>query len=185
MNDIRPVILCGGSGTRLWPLSRRDHPKQFLNLIGEQTLFEATLSRIERMHCLPPVVVCGEAHRFTVQRQLDKAGCRDAKIIVEPSGRNTAPAIALAAMLTETDSTLLVLPSDHYVEDFESFATAVASAKGAALSGRLVTFGVVPDHASTAFGYLQLSLDDAKAGSQIFEVDRFVENRTSQQQTNF
>jgi mannose-1-phosphate guanylyltransferase/mannose-6-phosphate isomerase len=171
-----PVILSGGSGTRLWPLSRKNLPKQFLPLVGDSTLFQQT---VERARTLPdaasPVVVCSEDHRFLVAEQLQMLGISDATILLEPVARNTAPAIALAAMQAmsrDPNATLLVLPADHLIGDTDSFTHAVHKALPLAAKGWLVTFGIRPDAPETGFGYIRRgeSLSDDS-----YRVDAFVE----------
>lgn len=173
-DSLVPVILSGGSGTRLWPLSRAGYPKQFLPLTGEDSMLQATWSRLAGMGELgSPVVVTGEDHRFMVAEQLRQVGCHPASILLEPVGRNTAPAIAAAAMQARaqgTDPLLLVLPSDHVVTDEEAFRDAVARARVAAREGALVTFGIVPTHAETGYGYIKLG-----AGEGVRRVEEFVE----------
>ncbi|MDI1253490.1 mannose-1-phosphate guanylyltransferase/mannose-6-phosphate isomerase [Thermomonas sp.] len=168
-----PVILSGGSGTRLWPLSREAHPKQFLPLAGEHSLLQATWLRVSPLAGRPPIVVAGEDHRFMVAEQLREVGCKDATILLEPAARNTAPAIAVAAleaMLDGTDPLLLVLPSDHVVTDVEGFRRAVLAASAHAIEGGLVTFGIVPTGPETGYGYIK-----AEAGEGIRAVAQFVE----------
>ena len=143
-----PVILSGGSGTRLWPLSRKNLPKQFLALSGEVTLFQQTVSRTRALKDIAaPIVVCSEEHRFLVAEQLRAIKVDDASILLEPMPRNTAPAIALAAwqaLAKDKDATLLVLPADHLIGDTASFAAAVNKALPLAEQGWLVTFGIRP-----------------------------------------
>jgi len=157
---IVPIILLGGAGTRLWPVSRKNHPKQFLELTGDQTLLQATLSRlqgIDNMDC--PIVLCNENHRFTAAEQLseiypDELG----DIILEPVGKNTAPAVAIGALRAlqkYDDALLLVLPADHVIKDTESFQKAVGLAAEAAKKESLVTFGIVPAKAETGYGYVK------------------------------
>jgi mannose-1-phosphate guanylyltransferase/mannose-6-phosphate isomerase len=168
-----PVILSGGSGTRLWPLSREAHPKQFLPLAGEHSLLQATWLRVSPLAERPPIIVAGEDHRFMVAEQLREVGCMDATILLEPAARNTAPAIAVAAMeamLDGTDPLLLVLPSDHVVADVEGFRNAVLAASAYAMDGGLVTFGIVPTGPETGYGYIK-----AEAGEGIRAVAQFVE----------
>ncbi len=155
-----PVILCGGSGTRLWPLSRALYPKQLLALAGSGSLLQDTVARLALLAgpVQAPVVVCNEAHRFLVAGQLQEAAA-DPALILEPEGRNTAPAAAIAALAARrragTDVLLLVLPADHVVRDPAAFAAAVALARPAAASGQLVTFGVVPTQPETGYGYIR------------------------------
>lgn len=172
--DLTPVILSGGSGTRLWPLSRAEYPKQFLALAGEESMLQATWSRVARLVGLrPPLIVTNEAHRFIVAEQLRQVGCTPAAIVLEPAGRNTAPAIAAAAIVATSgsdDPLLLVLPSDHVIADAEGFRAAVAEAAQAADSGALVTFGIVPTGPETGYGYIK-----AAHGTGMRKVERFVE----------
>jgi len=159
MSKIVPVLLSGGSGTRLWPLSREMHPKQFLPLVGDHTMLQATWLRVARLASdAGPIVVANEAHRFVVAEQLQALHTTPAAIVLEPVGRNTAPAIAAAALeaLRKTpDAVLLVLPSDHVVQTPESFHAAVRAALPAAAAGKLVTFGVVPRGPETGYGYIK------------------------------
>ena len=155
---ITPVIMAGGSGTRLWPLSRQLNPKQFLKLTGETTMFQQTLQRLQGLPCSGPIVVCNEEHRFLAGEQILEMGVKDFSLILEPAPRNTAPAIALAAihaMECNENATILVLPADHVVADADSFRKAVMDAIPAAEEGRLVTFGVVPKHPETGYGYIK------------------------------
>lgn len=179
---LHPVILSGGAGTRLWPLSRRDWPKQFLPLAGAQTMLQATAQRVvpgstERVTFAAPVIVCNRNHGDAVAGQLHAIGVTPDCIVLEPEGRNTAPAVTLAAlMLAEHDAhaTLLVLPSDHVIPDISAFHAAVATAAVAATKGRLVTFGIPPRAPETGFGYVRRGkpLDGAPGA---YSVDRFVE----------
>lgn len=153
-----PVILSGGSGTRLWPLSREAYPKQFLPLAGKDTMLQATWQRIAPLASAPPMVVANEEHRFMVAEQLRQVGCVPSAILLEPVGRNTAPAIAVAAlqaMREGADPLLLVLPSDHVIADAAAFQAAVRQAEPAASQGRLVTFGIVPSGPETGYGYIR------------------------------
>jgi len=153
-----PVILAGGSGTRLWPLSRQLYPKQFLPLLGERTMFQQTLERLQGLDCQAPIVVCNEEHRFLAAEQLRQTGIDDAGIILEPTPKNTAPAIALAAheaLRRNEEAMLLVLPADHLIEDIVSFHEAVKKASTAAEEGYLVTFGIVPQRPETGYGYIR------------------------------
>ena len=175
MTDLQPVLLSGGSGTRLWPLSREAYPKQFLPLAGEETMLQATWSRVAPLSPSRPIVVAGEEHRFLVAEQLRQAGAPVPAIVLEPAGRNTAPAIAAAALQALQDAgggdpLLLVLPSDHVVRDAAAFRAAVQAAVPAAEQGALVTFGIVPTAPETGFGYIQ-----AEAGDGVRKVLRFVE----------
>ena len=173
MAKLQPVLLSGGSGTRLWPLSREAYPKQFLPLAGDDTMVQATWRRVEALADLAPIVVANEEHRFLVAEQLRQVGAPVPAILLEPVGRNTAPAIAAAAlqaMAGGADPLLLVLPSDHVVRDVAGFQRAVREASSAAEAGALVTFGIVPDAPETGFGYIQ-----AEAGDGLRQVLRFVE----------
>ena len=156
---IVPVILCGGSGTRLWPLSRARRPKQFARLVGETSLFQAAVSRLPEPEFAPPVVVAGEAFRFLVTEQLAGLGRAPGAVILEPEGRNTAPAILAAALHVageRPDALLLVCPSDHVLPDAAGFRAAIRAGAGAARAGRLVVFGVRPTRAETGYGWLEL-----------------------------
>jgi mannose-1-phosphate guanylyltransferase/mannose-6-phosphate isomerase len=172
--NLIPVILSGGSGTRLWPLSREGHPKQFLSLAGEQSMLQATWSRVAELNGNGgPLVVTNEAHRFMVAEQLRQVGCSPAAVLLEPVGRNTAPAIAaaaLAATVEVDDSLLLVLPSDHVIRDEATFRAAVQQAIPAAYDGALVTFGIVPTGPETGYGYIK-----AAPGNGARKVECFVE----------
>lgn len=173
MNLLLPVILSGGSGTRLWPLSREAYPKQFLPLVGDDTMLQATWKRVADIATAKPIVVANQEHRFVVAEQLREAGVEPAAVILEPVGRNTAPAIAIAALQAVADNgdaLLLVLPSDHVVLDDASFHAAVQAASAAAQEGKLVTFGIVPTKPETGYGYIK-----AMTGSGVRAVERFVE----------
>lgn len=176
MSSIVPVILSGGSGTRLWPQSREAYPKQFLPLVDDLTLLQNTARRIDGLPGLSaPLVVCNEDHRFMVAEQLRVCGVASEAILLEPFGRNTAPAVAIAAFNVTVDGAdplLLVLPADHVIQDEEAFRSAVVAALPAAEAGNLITFGIVPTTAETGYGYI-------RAGRLIeggaYSVDRFVE----------
>ncbi|MDJ0944760.1 MAG: mannose-1-phosphate guanylyltransferase/mannose-6-phosphate isomerase [Kiloniellales bacterium] len=155
---IQPVILCGGIGSRLWPVSRATAGKPFADLLGGTSLFRKTLERVgDPARFAPPIVVCNEAQRFLAAEQLRAAGRPAAALILEPAGRNTAPAIAAAALAAVADpgELLLVLPSDHVIEKPERFLAAVDAAAPAAAAGWLMTFGVTPDHPETGYGYIE------------------------------
>lgn len=152
---ITPVIMAGGSGTRLWPLSRASHPKQFLALNGEQTMLQQTAERLSGLPTSDSVTICNEEHRFFVAEQLREIDALG-KIILEPVGRNTAPAIALAALLEkEDDPLLLVLAADHVIADKDAFTDAVIKAVPLAEAGKLVTFGIIPSEPHTGYGYIE------------------------------
>ncbi len=169
--SIVPVILSGGTGTRLWPMSRPDRPKQFLNLAGETSMLSSTVRRLDGVPGLEaPLVVSSAEHAHLVRLELPDVSAR---LILEPVGRNTAPAAAAAALvLEEDDPILLILPADHVITDLDSFRTAVAAGAKHAAAGRLVTFGVVPTHPETGYGYIRSgrAIDDTA-----FEVETFVE----------
>lgn len=171
---ITPVIMAGGSGSRLWPLSRSLYPKQFLALTGEQTMLQETVQRLSNLDVNAPLVICNEEHRFIVAEQLrvlDKAG----SIILEPVGRNTAPAIALAAEVTvnDNDPLLLVLAADHVIQNTDAFTDAVKNAIPLAQVGKLVTFGIVPTQAHTGYGYIKRG--NSVSDSSGYDVNAFVE----------
>jgi mannose-1-phosphate guanylyltransferase/mannose-6-phosphate isomerase len=171
---IVPVILCGGSGTRLWPVSRKKKPKPFLPLLGDTTLFQQTLARAgDPALFAPPVIVAGQAHVDLIEEQLGRFA-EGARIVVEPAAKNTAPAIALAAGLLHDDDVMLVCPSDHYIANEAAFVAAAQKAATLARGGRLVTFGIAPDRPETGYGYIRqgVPLDEADG---TFQVDRFVE----------
>ncbi|WP_444895085.1 mannose-1-phosphate guanylyltransferase/mannose-6-phosphate isomerase [Microbulbifer sp. EKSA008] len=152
---IKPVIMAGGSGSRLWPASRELMPKQFLKLMGSDSMLIETINRIEVISSLAPMVVCNEEHRFIAAEELRQVGSEGATIILEPLGRNTAPAIALAAMAADPEEILLVLAADHVIQDKAAFHAAVEEAKSHAELGKLVTFGVVPRNPHTGYGYIR------------------------------
>jgi mannose-1-phosphate guanylyltransferase len=165
---IHPVILCGGSGTRLWPRSRKHKPKPFLPLVGERTLFEATLDRCRDEGVFAPAtIVAGAAHTCHIAEQLGGP----ATVIVEPAARNTAPAIALAAALLPLEAIMLVCPSDHHIADANAFVASARAAASLAAEGWLVAFGIAADRPETGYGYIRTG--DAIAGGH--RIDRFVE----------
>ena len=173
MSTIQPVILSGGSGTRLWPLSREAYPKQFLPLASEQTMLQATWQRVAPIAARGPLVIANEEHRFVAAEQLQQVGAEPAAIILEPVGRNTAPAIAVAALEATRDggdALLLVLPSDHVINNETAFRSAVQAAAAAAEAGKLVTFGIVPTGPETGYGYIKVA-----DGQGLRAVERFVE----------
>jgi len=175
---IYPVVMVGGTGSRLWPMSRELYPKQFLNLVTDQTLLQETLERLNGLGTAAPVLICNEAHRFLAAEQLRQIGLLNDNIILEPVGRNTAPAIALAAqtaLKADKDALLLVLAADHSITDASAFRFAVAQATPFADEGELITFGVVPTHAETGYGYIRRG---ASVGD-LYKVARFVEKPDS------
>lgn len=171
---MQPVVLAGGTGSRLWPKSRVALPKQFLSLTSENSMLQDTLARLEGAQAAAPIVICNNAHRFLVAEQLRQQDCDHGGIILEPVGRNTAPAIALAALhaiKTDPEAVLLVLAADHLIQNQAAFHDAIEKAHALALDGRLVTFGIVPDQPHTGYGYIK-SGDVLDAG---FSVSEFVE----------
>ena len=159
---IVPVILSGGSGTRLWPLSRKLHPKQFINLVNETTLFQDTILRLPK-DVAEPLIICNEEHRFLAAEQLREIGKKTKGIILEPEGRNTAPAIALAALQfinKGEDPILLVLSADHLIKNIEAFHQSITIASELAENNKLITFGVVPDKAETGYGYIEANINN-------------------------
>ncbi len=181
---ITPVIMAGGSGSRLWPLSRSLYPKQFLALTGEHTMLQETVQRLSNLDVNAPLVICNEEHRFIVAEQLrvlEKTG----SIILEPVGRNTAPAIALAAEVTvnDNDPLLLVLAADHVIQNTDAFTDAVKSAIPLAEAGKLVTFGIVPTQAHTGYGYIKRG--NSVSESSGYDVNAFVEKPDSNTAANY
>ncbi len=178
-----PVILSGGSGTRLWPLSREAYPKQFLPLVDDDSMLQATWRRVAPLASAAPLVVANEEHRFMVAEQLRQVGCTPAAILLEPVGRNTAPAIAVAALQATArgdDPLLLVLPSDHVITDADAFRQAVQMAATAAGEGKLVTFGIVPSGPETGYGYIR-----AASGQGVRAVAQFVEKPDAATATDY
>ena len=171
---IQAVVLAGGSGTRLWPLSRAKNPKQFLQLHGNYTMLQSTFNRLSDLEIKSSVTICNEEHRFFVAEQLreiDKIG----SIILEPSSRNTAPAIALAALTAQDDPLLLVLAADHVIEDKKAFASAITKAVPLAEQGKLISFGVIPKEPHVGYGYIKRGVQKVDG----FVVDKFVEKPSS------
>ena len=173
---IVPVILSGGSGTRLWPLSRKQYPKQYLPLAGDNTMLQETILRLNGLDNLAdPIIICNADHRFLVAEQCQQIGVKNPTILLEPVGRNTAPAIAAAALQSlrdSEDSTLLVLSADHVIQDVDAFHEAINIANQQVQSGKLATFGIVPTNANTGYGYIKLSKENSNG---VHKVGEFVE----------
>jgi len=175
---IYPVILCGGAGTRLWPLSRKAYPKQFAHLMDETSLFQRAAGIARGDGFASPAIVTGDPFRFIVSEQLEAVGQTPSAILIEPEGRNTAPAILAAALVLQTqapEALMLVLPSDHLIPDDAAFRAAVHAAREAAIAGSLVTFGIEPTRAETGYGYLELGDPSARAATRPQPLVRFVE----------
>ncbi|WP_291733386.1 mannose-1-phosphate guanylyltransferase/mannose-6-phosphate isomerase [Leisingera sp. F5] len=180
---IHPILLCGGSGTRLWPLSRKSYPKQFVPLTGEETLFQASAARLSGEGFAPPLVLTNSDFRFIVTEQLTGAGIDPGAVLIEPAGRNTAPAVLAAALWLEKqdpEAQMLVAPSDHVVPDAAAFRAAVTAGEAAARAGQLVTFGIKPDRAETGYGYLELAEDPGDFTPRPIGLKRFVEKPDAQ-----
>jgi mannose-1-phosphate guanylyltransferase/mannose-6-phosphate isomerase len=181
MQSIYPVLLCGGSGTRLWPLSRKSYPKQFSQLIGTESLFQGTAKRMtgqyHELSFKAPVVLTNADFRFIVTEQLAELGIDPGAILIEPQGRNTAPAILASAIFlakTDPDAILLISPSDHVVPDVSAFHAAVTQGLAAVNQGQLVTFGIAPDRPETGYGYLELAGKPDGSGAPV-PLSRFIE----------
>jgi mannose-1-phosphate guanylyltransferase/mannose-6-phosphate isomerase len=171
---ITPVILSGGSGTRLWPLSRESNPKQFLDFFGKNSLFQQTNLRTKNENYFNnPIIVCNEQHRFLVAESLQQIKISAKSIILEPQGRNTAPAIAIAA-IEANDQIILVMPSDHIIENENEFIKSVLEASKLAQEGYLITFGIVPNSPQTGYGYIKIG-KEINSNQNIFDVEKFVE----------
>jgi mannose-1-phosphate guanylyltransferase/mannose-6-phosphate isomerase len=174
---IHPVILCGGSGTRLWPVSRKAYPKQFSPLLGNESLYQMTLGRFAAEGFGAPLVMTGDAFRFLALEQATETGLSDARVVVEPVGRDTAPAILTAALMLEQtpEALMLVVPSDHVIPDAAAFRAAVFEGAETARTGTFVTFGVTPDRPETGYGYLELGADPAGSGGGAVPLKSFLE----------
>jgi mannose-1-phosphate guanylyltransferase/mannose-6-phosphate isomerase len=176
---ITPVILCGGSGTRLWPLSRKSYPKQFVPMIGDGSLFQQSALRFSGPDFANPLVVTNSDFRFIVTQQLGDVGIDPGPVLIEPEGRNTAPALLAAAVVvaqTDPEALILAAPSDHYITDAKAFRASVEAGRSAAEAGRIVTFGIAPDRPETGYGYLELDSGDDSTGAMALK--RFVEKPT-------
>ncbi|HEX3753624.1 MAG TPA: sugar phosphate nucleotidyltransferase, partial [Rhizomicrobium sp.] len=177
MPAIYPVILSGGVGTRLWPLSRSLYPKQLLALAGRNTLIQDTALRVRGAAFAPPLIICNHEHRFLIAEQMRAAGVTPLNMLLEPEGRNTAPAATVAALaIAQTDpyAVLLLLPADHAVADEAAFIAAVERARRTAQAGNLVTFGIRPARAETGYGYIRRG-EPLDGSEDIFSVAEFVE----------
>ena len=173
MTKITPIILSGGSGTRLWPLSRTGRPKQLLSLTASETMLQLTANRVPPgEHFAAPVIVANAAHADMIEEQLEEVGIRNALLILEPKGRNTAPAIAAAALALDRDAIMLVMPSDHVIQDVPAFRSAIESALPLVEQGWLATFGITPDGPETGYGYIKRG---AELAPGVAKVDSFVE----------
>ena len=189
---VQPVILSGGAGSRLWPLSREHFPKQLLALVDDQTLIQATVNRLRGLDAShanikvqPPLVVCNDQHRFLVAEQLRAIGQPSLKIVLEPEGKNTAPALTLAALAVQQlhpgqDPVLLVMPADHVILNIQAFQGAVAEGARLAAQDEIVTFGIVPDAPVTGYGYIKRHQTHVQ-NSQAYRLDRFVEKPALEQ----
>ena len=184
MNDanLYPAIMCGGSGTRLWPLSRAMHPKQFISLVNDDSMLQDTVSRLPKS-CQQPIFISNEDHRFLVAEQIRKMDCQGS-ILLEPEGKNTAPAIALAAfkaLSQSDDAILLVLASDHVIKDVDAFHQAITTAQQAVAQNKLVTFGIVPNKPETGYGYIKQASDNSLGYAEVVEFVEKPDLATAQQ----
>ena len=172
---ITPVLLCGGSGTRLWPLSRKSYPKQFAQFLGEESLFQEAAKRCSGDGFAAPLAVTGDGFRFIVAEQLDHCGIRAAGILIEPEGRNTAPAAAAAALhlaQTNPSALMLLVSADHAIPDAQAFRDAVMTGAPAAADGQIVTFGIQPTRAETGYGWLEAGQE---THPQVNALEQFIE----------
>ncbi|AZN36843.1 mannose-1-phosphate guanylyltransferase/mannose-6-phosphate isomerase [Iodobacter ciconiae] len=184
--SITPVILCGGSGSRMWPLSRGGYPKQFLKLHGDQSLLQQTATRLQGMaDVAAPLLISNQEHRFLVAEQLRAVGMGDSRVVLEPMGRNTAPAVAAAALIAledNPDAMLLVLPSDHVIQFGDVFQALVAQAATVAATGKLVTFGITPTEPQTGYGYIRRG---ERLAGDAYAVAAFVEKPNTERAAEF
>jgi mannose-1-phosphate guanylyltransferase/mannose-1-phosphate guanylyltransferase/mannose-6-phosphate isomerase len=172
---IIPALLCGGSGTRLWPLSRKSYPKQFADLIGEESLFQSSVRRYQGKGFAAPLIITGDPFRFIVTEQLEEIGVKPRSILIEPEGRNTAPAAALAALFASEENPkalILLAPSDHAIAEPDLFRAAIETATPAAEAGQIVTFGIGPNRPETGYGWLEVG-DQSAPG--VYRLEKFVE----------
>lgn len=182
MHKITPVILCGGSGERLWPLSRKNYPKQFLNLVGKGSLFQQAATRLGRINS--PLVITSDNYRFIVRQQLFEEGISEAEVVIEPDGKNTGPAILVAAChlaSVKPDSIMLVMPSDHYIPDASDFADVVRRGALHLDRGQIICFGIKPNRPETGYGYIKVG----KQNGGIMPVMSFTEKPDSETAMNF
>ena len=181
---IVPVILSGGSGTRLWPLSRKQHPKQYLPLVGDKTMLQETILRLDGLNGLAdPIIICNIEHRFLVAEQCQQIGITNPTIMLEPVGRNTAPAIAAAALQSlkgSDNAVLLVLSADHIIQDVNAFHRAIKVASNQAQEGKLVTFGIVPTDANIGYGYIKSSQNEINGAYSVIEFVEKPDLKTAQ-----
>lgn len=178
-----PIILSGGSGTRLWPLSRALYPKQFLPIHSDKTLFQETVSRLKTLGTDDPIIVCNEEHRFIVAENMQELKLKPRNILLEPVGKNTAPAIAAAALIAMDvgeDPVLMVLPADHIIEDVKAFQEAIKTAEHYAKKGNLVTFGIKPTRAHTGYGYIELGQELQNNANEISEFKEKPDEETAE-----
>jgi len=173
-----PVIIAGGSGTRLWPLSRSEYPKQYLTLGSEDSLLQSTVARFRNTEAASPIIVCSHEHRFLTSEQLKDCGTEDATILLEPTARNTAPAIAVAAWhasKVDKEAVLVVLPADHIIDDVSELQNAVSQAVSLAQSDYLVTLGINPTKPATGYGYITAGDSVPSSDSNARLVSQFLE----------